>query len=101
MSDRGAILDLLSLWQSLVRDCAYFATTGDESGLVNTDFAVEIKRLSPLFHESSANAEIVGLFKNTLADLRRNVHIQPSLVAMAIKLRRSLPEPSGVVGREY
>ena len=100
LGDRSAVQDLLALWQSLTRDCAYYAATGDESGIVNSDYTTEIKNLSTCFRNSAANARLVELYKNTLDDLTRNVHIQLSLVAMALRFRQELPDSTGASATE-
>jgi DNA polymerase III delta prime subunit len=88
--DRGAAENLIRLWQSFVRDCAYLSGTSDETNLVNVDFQVEIRDLSPRFSDPAVVERIVNTTKNTLADLALNVHIQPALVAMALKLKADL-----------
>ncbi len=88
--DRGAAEDLIRLWQSLIRDAAYFADTSDESGLVNVDFAAETKLLAGQLARRSVVARTVNTTKNTLADLGFNVHIQTALVAMVLKLKEDL-----------
>ncbi|MDH4157776.1 MAG: hypothetical protein OEW00_10925 [candidate division Zixibacteria bacterium] len=88
--DVGEAEELLRLWQSLLRDCAKYALTGDDSGMVNIDFAPELKRLSKGLWGPPATQLIVENIKNTLADLRRNVHIQGALVALALKIKSHL-----------
>jgi DNA polymerase III delta prime subunit len=88
--DRGAAENLIKLWQSFVRDCAYLSGTSDETNLVNVDFQVEIRDLAPRFSDPAVVERIVNTTKNTLADLTLNVHIQPALVAMALKLKADL-----------
>ncbi|MCP4684865.1 MAG: hypothetical protein GY867_05380 [bacterium] len=93
-TDRGQVKDILSLWQSLIRDCALHAATGEEDDLVNVDYTPEIKRLSPRFADSSVAAAMASEIKNTLADLELNVHIQAALVALALKLRCAVEAPA-------
>lgn len=88
--DRGAAEDLIHLWQALIRDCAYFANTDDRSELVNIDFTSEIELMAPRMTDPSVVEQMVITTKNTLADLRLNVHIQPALVAMALKLKANM-----------
>ncbi len=88
--DVGEAEELLRLWQSLLRDCANFALTGDDSGMVNIDFAPELKRLSQRLWGPPATQAIVENVKNTLADLGHNVHIQGALVALALKIKSHL-----------
>ena len=95
LRDRGEAEDILRLWQSLIRDCAYHAATGEEADLVNVDYTPEIKRLSPRFADSSVSGRMADEIKNTLADLTLNVHIQTSLVALALKLRCAVQAPAG------
>jgi len=45
--DRGAAVELIHLWQSLVRDGAYLASTSDTADLVNVDFLSEIESIAP------------------------------------------------------
>jgi len=100
LRDRGAIEDLIRLWQSLLRDCSYYVSTGDEDELVNVDFLAEIKQLSPQFADSTAVVRMVDILKNSLADLALNVHIQPALVAMVLRLKSCLEGSGEGVGRE-
>jgi DNA polymerase-3 subunit delta' len=97
--DRGEAEDLLELWQSLIRDCTHYALTGSESEVVNIDFSMEIQRLSNYFVDSQVALRMVEDIKTTLADLRRNVHIQGALIALALRLRSHLPGCSQVASR--
>lgn len=92
-SDRGEIEGVVRVWQSLVRDCAFYATSGESEGLVNVDFVPEIKRISIPFEDSGVTARMAGTIKNALADLRLNVHIQTALVALALKLKADMSAP--------
>jgi len=94
-TDRGEVEGILRLWQSLIRDCALHAATGEEDDLVNVDYTPEIKRLSPRFADSSVVSLMAVEIKNTLADLKLNVHIQAALVALALKLRSAAKVPAG------
>ncbi|UCC45589.1 MAG: hypothetical protein JSU65_06635 [Candidatus Zixiibacteriota bacterium] len=85
--DRSAATELLVLWQSLVRDCAYYAATGDESAIVNVDFSPELTRIARFFEQSELAGEMTDCLKIALADLALNVHIQAALVALALKLK--------------
>jgi len=94
-SDQSEIKEHIRLWQSLIRDCAYFAHTGDEDGVVNIDFLSEIKHLSVHFSNSASVTHMVGTINNTLADLTRNVHTGTSLLALALGLRSEVNCPTG------
>lgn len=85
--DRGAAEEILKLWQSLLRDCAYYASSGDEEGLVNIDFVNDIKRIAARFEQTDLAAYSVACIKNALADFALNVHIQAAFVALALKLK--------------
>ncbi|MBD3257854.1 hypothetical protein GF377_05425 [candidate division GN15 bacterium] len=100
MNDRQAVADLLRLWQSLLRDCACYAASGEEADLVNVDFQTEIKRLSVPFGSSALVQSAVELIKNTLADMLRNVHIQPALVALVLKLKADIAAARGLATQE-
>jgi DNA polymerase-3 subunit delta' len=94
-NDRGAAQGLIVLWQSLLRDCAYYANASDESELVNVDFASEIRQFAAPLGDSKVVQKMVEATKITLADLELNVHIQPALVAMALKLKAALETGGG------
>lgn len=98
--DLGGAQDLLRLWQSLIRDCAYYSATGDEDNLVNIDFAADVKRWSTRFVDSGSVARMVEITKNTLAQLGLNVHIHPALVAMVLRLKACLETPVAGVAQE-
>jgi len=85
--DRGQAESLLVLWQSFLRDCALYANGGDEDDIVNLDYSVELKKLSIAITNASVLMAMVECIKITLADFRRNVHIQGALAALALKLR--------------
>ena len=89
-ADRGQAEELVRLWSSLVRDCTALASTGSEDDLVNVDFASDIKRLSRHFAEPEVAVAMTTALKNTLADLRLNVHINPTLAALALRLQAVL-----------
>ncbi len=88
--DRGEADELLRLWQLLIRDCAGFAVSADEGSITNTDFAADIKRLARYFSNPRLASEMVGNIKITLADLRRNVHTQGALMALALRLKSNI-----------
>lgn len=87
LRNRGGIDSLLSLWQSLLRDCVNYSVIGDENELINTDFTSDIKRLSGRIKGSEAAASMADDIKNTLEDLRRNSHIQGALTSLTLKLK--------------
>ena len=89
-NNRDEVRDLLLMWQSLIRDCHYFAATGAEEGLTNVDFIPEIKQLSSYFSNLALAGALVDHIKNTLADFARNVHIQTALAALTLKLQMSV-----------
>jgi hypothetical protein len=97
-NDRGAAEKLVRLWQSLIRDAAYVANTSDEAGLVNVDFAPEIRQVSSRLSDPSVVDQMVQTTKNTLADLGLNVHIQPALIAMALKLKADMKADAAADG---
>ncbi len=90
LRDRGEVEDLLRLWQLLIRDCAGLAVTADETEITNIDFAADINRLSGYFSDSRLTVLMAEDIKNTLADLRLNVHIQGALMALTLKLKRNI-----------
>jgi DNA polymerase-3 subunit delta' len=88
--DVGEAEELLGLWQSLLRDSVNYALTGDENNITNIDFAADIKKLAAQVSDPRVAAAMVDGIKNALADLRRNVHIQGSLMALALRLKAHL-----------
>lgn len=91
--DRGEAQNLLILWQALIRDCAAYGIDQDEEGIINLDFATEIKQMAPRFQFAESVLRMVDDIKITLADLRRNVHIQGALTALALKLKSCMERP--------
>jgi hypothetical protein len=89
-NDRGEAARLVAAWQSFIRDCAWFAQTGDSASLVNVDFAADLQRLSPSFADPCRVAGAVVVLRNTLADFERSVHIQPALAALMFRLKAEL-----------
>lgn len=85
--NRSGADELLILWESLVRDCVNYSVLGEEEKLVNLDFSRDIKRFSIRFAGSQAASRMTDDIKNTLEGLRRNVHIQGALTALALKLK--------------
>jgi DNA polymerase-3 subunit delta' len=88
--DHSEVEHLMKLWQSLIGDCAGYAINGEEADVVNIDFIAEIERLSEPFQRPLLAAEMLDQIKITLADLRRNVHIQGALMALALRLKACL-----------
>ena len=88
--DRLAASNLLIFWQSLIRDCASYLIDQNENELINVDFTEEIKKLSTKFNNPQTVLEMAEQIKITLADLRRNVHIQGALTAVVLKLKANL-----------
>ncbi len=93
--DRGAAQELVRLWQSLIRDCAYYSNTSDETEIVNVDFFPILKQFAPRLGEAAVARRMVEGTKIALADLDLNVHIQPALVAMALKLKAAMETGGG------
>jgi len=87
LRDRGEAEELLRVWQALIRDCSTLAVMGDAEDVVNVDFRSDLEKLCGRFSIPSLAAGMAGDIKNTLADLRLNVHIQGALMALALKLR--------------
>ncbi|MCM2271782.1 MAG: hypothetical protein NDJ18_04415 [candidate division Zixibacteria bacterium] len=85
-TNRGEAESLLLFWGSLVRDCASYAVAGDDEQIINRDYTVDIKKLSQSFADPEVASAMTEQIKNTLADMRRNVHIQPSVAALALRL---------------
>lgn len=90
-NDRSAAEELLVLWQSLLRDCAYYAATGDGDALVNTDFASELIKIARFFERTQLAVHMTAAVKNALADLYLNVHIQTALAALVLTLKSRIP----------
>jgi DNA polymerase-3 subunit delta' len=93
--DRGAAQSLIRLWQSLLRDCAYYANVSEETDLVNVDFVPEIRQYAARLGDQTVVQRMVQVTKITLVDLELNVHIQPALVAMALKLKAAMETDGG------
>jgi len=88
--NRSEVDNLLYLWQTLVRDCSYYAITGDNQGLVNIDFVPEIIKMSRYFSTPGVTEGVMEAIKNTLADLPLNVHIQMAMAALVLKIKRTI-----------
>lgn len=88
--NRSEVDNLLYLWQTLVRDCSYYAMTGDDQGLISIDFVPEIIKLSRYFGPPGVTDGVTEAIKNTLADLPLNVHIQMAMAALVLKIKRTI-----------
>lgn len=88
LRDKRETEQLLTIWQHLIRDCANFSVTEDESQILNVDFAGDIKKLSSYFQSGKTAKAMADEIKITLADLKRNVHIQGALMALVLKLKK-------------
>jgi hypothetical protein len=84
--DRSQAEAILRLWQSLVRDCAHFASTDEIEQIVNSDFQSDIIAFSKYFDNPQLAPTFATAIKNALADIRLNVHIPTAIVALALKL---------------
>lgn len=84
--DRGEAERLLLFWGSLIRDCANYAVSGDEAQIINRDYTADIVRLSQPFVDPEVAPAMTSVIKNGLADIRLNVHIQPLVAALALRL---------------
>ncbi|MCB2229746.1 hypothetical protein KQH82_03450 [bacterium] len=87
---KGEVEQVFALWQSLIRDCQDYAVRADAAQLTNIDFASEITKISRPFASSEVAGSMLVAIKNTLADLRLNVHIQTALAALVLKMRAAL-----------
>jgi DNA polymerase III subunit delta' len=98
-SDRSESESLIRTWQSFIRDCFWYAQTGEAEGIINIDFTSDIERLSRSFSEPAAVTRMVGAVRNTLAVLPLNVHIQAAVVALTLRLKAALSgEPVDATG---
>jgi DNA polymerase-3 subunit delta' len=88
--DRGEAEGILNLWQSLIRDCASLAISGSDEDIINTDFAADIRKMAVRFANPAVSLRMADGIKITLADLRRNVHIQGALTSLALKLKSAM-----------
>jgi len=88
--DRGEAEGILNLWQSLIRDCASLAISGSDEDIINTDFAADIRKMAVRFANPEVALRMADGIKITLADLRRNVHIQGALTSLALKLKSAM-----------
>lgn len=84
------IVELLTFWQSLIRDCFNFAISADEEAIINADFAGEITNLAHYFSNVQIVDKLTGEIKLALADLRLNVHILGAIVALIFKMKGHL-----------
>ncbi len=94
LNNRGKIESMLQFWQSLIRDSSNYAVNKSEDDIVNIDFLNEIKRLSQNFNSPELGLSMADNIKITLADMRRNVHIQGALTAMVIRIKSGLKAAS-------
>ena len=78
----------------LIRDCSAYQVTADENDITSLDFKADIIKLAPYFNDPKSTYEIIHSIKITLADLRRNVHIQGALMALVLKIKRILIKAS-------
>ena len=86
-NDRSQAEQMLRLWQSFVRDCAHYAVTGEAERIVNNDFRGEIMTFAPRFQSAEVVSAITTEIKNTLADIRLNVHIPTAVAALVLRVR--------------
>ncbi len=89
--DRAAADELLRMWQSLIRDCSSWATLADDSLITNVDYLDDIKRLAEYFTDQQHLIRMSQAIKNTLADLKLNVHIQGALAALSLQMTQTAP----------
>ena len=83
----GFIESMLTIWQSLLRDCIAYRETNDKSEIINIDFSSEIMEFSKLINDQEFGQALAENVKITLADMKRNVHIQGALTAMVLKIK--------------
>ena len=85
-NDRSQVEGILRLWQSLIRDCVHYAGTGETEQIVNSDVKADLIAFSRHFDDPQLASTMADAIKNTLADIRLNVHISSAVVALALKL---------------
>jgi hypothetical protein len=88
--NRAEAEQILTIWQSLIRDCSCIALEGGTDSITNLDFTAELEALSVPFMNAAFTERVTGEIKNTLADLVYNVHIHPAFIALILKIRREL-----------
>jgi len=89
-NDRSQAEEMLRFWQSLIRDCAHYAATGEPEQIVNSDFRTDLIAFARQFENSEVVSVMTGEIKNTLADIRLNVHIPTAIVALVLRLREAI-----------
>ena len=89
-NDRSQAEEILRLWQSLIRDCAHYAATSEPEQIVNSDFRTDLIAFARQFENAEVVSVMTAEIKNTLADIRLNVHIPTAIVALVLKLREAI-----------
>jgi len=88
--DRAQFVELLNLWQSLIADCSRYSISGDEAGIINSDFQADIVKLSSRFNGSHPARSMSSAIKIALDDMALNVHILGSLSALVLRLKSAI-----------
>lgn len=89
-NDRSQAEEMLRLWQTLIRDCTHYASTGDPEQIVNSDFQPDIIKFAQPFERADVASSVTTEIKNTLADIRLNVHIPTAIAALVLRLQELL-----------
>lgn len=84
------VTEVLRHWQLFLRDCVYWSNTQDESRIVNKDAIPSLKTCATHFQTSAAAVALTTEIKKVIADMRRNVHIQPAMVALVLRMSRAI-----------
>ncbi len=88
--NRGAAMELLRYWQIFLRDCTGIAILKSDEGIVNIDLQESLTRLAPYFASPETAISMTTHIKNTLADLRLNVHIHGALAALVLRMKSAM-----------
>jgi len=92
--NRGAAAQVLSHWQSFLSDIILLKYGADSTRVVNIDLAGDLEKMSVRFLEPDDISAMVEYLKNIGLMLRRNVHIRPALLALALQMRRRINQSS-------
>ncbi|SYZ74213.1 putative DNA-directed DNA polymerase [Candidatus Zixiibacteriota bacterium] len=89
-NNRGEVEKIIGLWQSFLSDLIYLKYGGRAVNITNSDLTAELEILAARVPGPEDFVKMLGYLKQITLSLRRNIHIRPAVMALAIRFRRHI-----------
>jgi len=85
--DRGEAEQILAQWQSYLADLICLKFGGESAAVINADLVSELESISVHIPSEATFSRLKESIRDSQKSLRRNVHIKPAMMALALDLK--------------